>query len=696
MDGLDVQAPDDSGAPKSPKAKFGNDKVVGTIGAPAAQRAPKAAPKGKFGGDPVIAKVTDQPSATSWAPAQSTAGDIGKSFASGVISGAEGLPQMPGVLANLAVKGLNKLGIGATDEDRARYYAEHGGEANRPYNIGDVGNMIAGGVEKLTGGGGSYKPTTTLGEYAKTAGEFAPAALGGPAGLGRRIVQSVAIPTVVGTTAGKIADDLAPGSGEIVKAVTGAAAGGLSHLTTPRPNAAIAGAAERIGVNVPRGVATDSALAQRGSQFLRNMPGAGEPLVRAGDETIAQLSEAAQKAGTAAGGSSKLAAGSTAKDSITNWITGKSAKNVSAAYDRVDKLVNPNVTTDLANTRNTVGQIASERAAAHLPDGQGSAVRQVLDAAQTPGGLTHAGIQKLRTSVGEMLDSGVLPADTSGAELKRIYGALTEDLGQSAANAGGAAGKAAWEAANNLAKTVAGRREALAKIVGVKGDVHPEAVFDRIAQMASNKGNANLLAKARQVMGSDWSEVAGTVVKRMGLDKSGQFSPARFVSDYGNMSPQGKAILFNQPGGSGALRQALDDISTVSQRLKDMGKFGNPSGTAQNVAGIAEIAGLIKDPLGTIAGIVGGRAIASALARPATAASTAKFMSAYGRYAASPGPAAVAGLSVAARNLAGTFESHGISISPDELTRQLGAGGSSTQGGGGRHLDVTVNPHRSQ
>lgn len=684
MDGLDIQAPDD-GDTKLPKAKFGNDRVIGAIAAPASQPAPKAAPKGKFGGDPIIAKVSDQPSASGWAPAQSTGGDFVKSLGSGLISGVKGVIGLPGAVAGLADKGAQLLAShlpGAPSPEQmaaakanpppTSLFSE--GSAASNLNPGQIPEAVNKGIDIATAHGADYKPQTAVGRYAKTAGEFAPGAFGGPAGLAGRLFKNVAIPAVVGETAGHAADEIAPGSGEIVKGITGALAGGAAHVLSPAPNAGVATAAGRLGVDVPRGVATDSMLSQRATQVLRNFPGAGEPLIKAGDKTIQQLGEAAQRAGDSVGGSSKLAAGSAAKDSITNWTTGESADKVKTAYDRVDKLVNPNTTTKLASTQNAVANIAAERAAAHLPDGQGSAIRQVLDAAQAPNGLTHAGIQKLRTSVGEMLD-GKLTTDASGAELKRIYGALTEDLGQSAANAGGPAGEAAWKAANATAKSVADKRQALSKIVGIKGDVAPEAVFDRIAQMARDKGNATTLAKARQAMGSDWGEVAGTVVKRMGLDKSGQFSAARFLSDYGSMSPQGKAILFNSGGGGAGLRQSLDDIATVSQRLKDMGKFANPSGTAQNAGGLAEVAGLIKDPIGTLAGIIGGRLMAHALSRPATAASTAKFMTAYGRFANSPGPATLTGTAIAARNLANTFRDNGINISPEELTKKLSGSG---------------------
>jgi hypothetical protein len=166
---------------------------------------------------------------------------------------------------------------------------------------------------------------------------------------------------------------------------------------------------------------------------------------------------------------------------------------------------------------------------------------------------------------------------------------------------------------------------------------------------------------------TDWEQLAGTVVQRLGRDPQGNFSPQRFTTAYGNMSDQGKAILFNKlPGGD--LRQSLDDISTISQRIQQVGRFANPSGTAQVTAGLGEMAGLIHDPLSTLATIAGGRVMAHALARPATAASTARWTSAYGRFLASPGPPTLVALGQASKNLAATYNDQlGANVDPDAI-----------------------------
>jgi len=189
-------------------------------------------------------------------------------------------------------------------------------------------------------------------------------------------------------------------------------------------------------------------------------------------------------------------------------------------------------------------------------------------------------------------------------------------LRASVANAGGTKAQAAWNRANTYYDAVSKRREALMRIVGAKSD---EGVFDRILSAAGSTGRADqtLLARGRRSLPADeWNEVASAVISRIGRDpsfvttpgaavtKSG-FSPDRFVTDYGKLSPAGKTLLFRSTGQS-HLASALDDLATISQRFKQLNTFANPSGTGQRLTSVLGGAGLIADPVTTIGTIVGG------------------------------------------------------------------------------------------
>jgi hypothetical protein len=221
-----------------------------------------------------------------------------------------------------------------------------------------------------------------------------------------------------------------------------------------------------------------------------------------------------------------------------------------------------------------------------------------MDAITRPEGLNYQGIKRLRTAIGEMLDTGILPADISRSELGRIYGALSDDLGESVARAGGARGLQLWQRANNLNRVVSARRERLAKVVGLQGDAAPAQVYQRIVAAAQSRGRADtrLLVEARNAMGSDnWRDFAGSYIGQMGRAGDGTFSPQRFVTEWNKLSDRGKQVLFDAAGMRGT-RQALDDIATILDDVSVMTKVAakKTSGVlgddlalnAQQVAGV--------------------------------------------------------------------------------------------------------------
>jgi len=505
-------------------------------------------------------------------------------------------------------------------------------------------------------------------------------AMGQAASRGQAVVQGAKAGAVGGALYGAgQGEDLqsrttGAATGAAVGGVLGGALGGaIGPRATRAPGASsgdeVVAASERLGVPVPRAVATDSMAVQRAAAGARNVPFAGDPLVKAAEGTIAGLGQKADEVATAMGGADRLGAGSTASGGIRDWITGKSAAVVSKAYDDVEKAVNPNVRTDLASTRNVMADILARRQNAQMA-GDSRAVAEVAGAVQSPNGLNFQGIKDLRTSIGERLKSGILPDGMDGGELKRIYGALSDDLRQAAEQAGGPRGKQLFERANALNAAVAKRREELAKIVGAKGDASPEQVFDRLVAFASEKGgaNANLLAKARNAIAQDWDEVAGGVVSRLGRDADGNFTPDRFVTAWGKLSPQGKSVLF----GSSGHRAALEDIATISSRFKELNKFANPSGTAQSATFAATGAGMIASPVTTIASVVGGNILSRILAQPATSSSMARWSRVYQAAVTKPSAATAATLQVATRNLAATIgDKLGVNVAPEAILRAI-------------------------
>lgn len=477
----------------------------------------------------------------------------------------------------------------------------------------------------------------------------------GEGGFGNRATNAATSAAVAATLGGAI--------NAALPAVRGA--------VTQTPGSQVAEAAERLGVNLPRAVTSDSRATQQIGKIATNVPIAGQPLRQASQTAIQQLDDASKNvsAGYGAADANAATAGATLRSGLEDYIGPTTKARVEKLYDAVDNLVNPNALTPLQNTAAKVQEIVTRRGAAALPS-ESPAVSQVLDAIQRQQGLSYEGLKTLRTSVGEMMKSSNLPANISQGELKALYGALTKDLEGAVKNAGGNQALSAWQRANKYNTLVMERRENLNRLLNVKSD---EQLFNKVLNSASEKGgDIKLLAQVRKALPADeWNELAAGVINRIGRDPEGKLTPDRFVTAYGNLSQAGKSLLFRSTGQS-ALANSLDDIALISSRFKQLNQYANPSGTAQSVIGGAGGFGILADPVTTISGIVSARVMSELLARPQSARSIAKWSNAYYNAAAKPTRATLQALQQANRVFADDIGRHvGAPQHAEALFRQL-------------------------
>lgn len=467
-----------------------------------------------------------------------------------------------------------------------------------------------------------------------------------------------------------------------VGALVGGPLGGLvgrsgrSGGSAPPPNA-VAEAGERLGVSVPRFVASESTPVQRLAQVERNIPFAGDRLVRSMDDLKTDMTGAADDMAAQMGATGAREAGERASAEIQRYMGPKLAAVSDRNYKAVDDLIAPNagMAHPLNETQAVVANILARRQASGTSN-SGAAVDAVREAIMRPGGLTYEGLKDLRSRFGTRV-SDDLTQDVIEREFKAIYSGLTKDLQASVKSAGGQKAFEAWNKANAVHRMAMDRRAGLEKIVGVSGDNTGERVFERLTAMAGSTSRADLqtLMQAKKAMGPDaWNEFSGTFVQRLGRDANGEWTPNRFMTAWGKLSEPGKAALF---GGSGAHRQALEDISTISRTIADRyAKFGNPSGTAQNVIGGTALTGGLGwagiDPITTVATLVGNRAIAGILATPATASSMARWSRAYDALVKKPVAGSLAAFQTASRNFASTLgDKLGLNVSPIDFLRVM-------------------------
>lgn len=383
-------------------------------------------------------------------------------------------------------------------------------------------------------------------------------------------------------------------------------------------------AAGRRGVELPAAV-TGKPVTQEVAKRAGDIPGVGTPLREASKRAVDQLGAAADDVQRSLGAGEVEAAGTAARKEITKYIKETSKSKVDDVYGKVEALVDPKTRVRLQNTRNVAALIKRERRSAEM-NRPSKALSVVADAMRAEG-LTYKGVSRLRTAIGEMMQSGNLPAGISQGELKLIYGSLTDDLAATVSAAGGPKALKAWQRANNFNKHISNRREQLDEILGASTDT---GLVDRVLATASTgtRGDLKKLRAVKKVLGNDtWDEIASTVIAKLGRDPDGNFSPSRFLakSGWNRLDKKAKEVLFRKDQ-----LEALEDIATISRKFKQLDEFRNNSQTAGTViTGLAAAgAASLIDWGTTLASLAGSRAVAQYLSYPRGSVRISKWLKA--------------------------------------------------------------------
>ena len=383
-------------------------------------------------------------------------------------------------------------------------------------------------------------------------------------------------------------------------------------------------------VQVPKIIASENEPLLGLSSLAKDVPFVGSPLNRAGQKLEQQIQA---KVGDISQGETRSSAGVVAKDELEKWIGTGSKKIVSDAYDAVDPLIKTPALQPLDATRKVAQTVQDELNKSQKILGEDPAVSKLMNAITDPNGLDYQGIKGLRTRIGQMIDD---PSDIykeAAPSLRRLYGALTEDLKSVIGKSGGKAALNAFDKANSLNKDIAAQREALLKITGQKTTSRSgDQIFDTLIKYAGSKGGTDvpkLLLAKQNLPPEAWETIALGAVDHLALNKTtNAFDPAAMFRQYGQLSTQGKEALF---GGVGEpLRQALDDLATIGSRIDRISALSAKQGVGERkLLTAAELLSLAFNPVKTTAGITAGRMFASAMAEPATAQSVNNWAKAY-------------------------------------------------------------------
>ena len=194
-------------------------------------------------------------------------------------------------------------------------------------------------------------------------------------------------------------------------------------------------------------------------------------------------------------------------------------------------------------------------------------------------------LSDLRSSVGSSISKIKGPlSDLGEGELKRLYGALSEDMKLAAETAGPDAIKAFLRANNYYA---AGTRRIDTALTKITNAATPEKAYDEVLKLAtadSPRGSTRILAQIKESLPKEeWSTVAATMIRKLGeappgvraasqttdaVDGFAEFSPAAFLTKWEKLDKGAKLVLTsgNIPQ---AARRELDDLALTAKRYKE-------------------------------------------------------------------------------------------------------------------------------
>jgi len=579
----------------------------------------------KKGGDPSKLQFTDPVAAQAPAQQPSTLENLRNTIGEGILNALDGV-----------IPGLGSVLRGNRDSGKA--FTEH--VANSM--VGDYGPEVGGFLHTILspseysefaanldrnvaheraimqGDSADHGVASLAGELGGTGLD---AMLGNEAGLGN---LSRLGKTAVAAGQGAIYGSGAAGPGNrVAGAITGAALGAGTDLALPIIGKAIA---SRVAGDVANREFANAATRQGVDYMAADLPNAtkskfatslsaltlgGIPLAEQGVKNVASAGNAVSRVASNIGNVADRTGAGQAAQSGANQFVKSSGDTLDALESKIPIAANAPAT--VANTRSALSNLAQSfssnpKLAGAFADPRIKAYRAaltpqttqeatgLLDAAGNPitrdvtqgGGLSWQDLRDFRSRVGEIIGQPGLASDGAQiGQLRSLYGALSDDIRQTAADQGPDALNA-WSRWNNYARARANRiGNVVSLILGNDSNKAPQSAFEALQRLAQQKGGDPIkLAQALRSMPQDEANtVRATILEDLGHAPAGQqndvgnvFSPANFVTQWNKISDRAKNVLF-----TGDHRDALNDLAKVFSGMKSSTKFANSSKTGIGV-----------------------------------------------------------------------------------------------------------------
>lgn len=452
------------------------------------------------------------------------------------------------------------------------------------------------------------RPTTTAGRVATDVGGQTAAALatgGGAGSLLRQIGRGIGSPvttqigSMVAQTRPNVAAGVAGGGAgaalaepfvgtpaESTMRGIGSLAGGMVGGAAAKPRSATSAyplleAYERLGLSPTAsragigGRVTGSFEENIGPQML----GSGGVFQKAHTKQFEDMADIQQRIAHQFGGppSTREMAGKTVQGRVLqSWNDAKS--KAGSVIESVGQMFNPRQQYVAGETAQAlafpVGAGTSKAVREHVIDPE---LKKFMETFRNSNwSVTYDDMKALRTHLGYLLEPGPLKT-VNDAQLGQIYKAITKDMEAFVKQEHGPQVLAQLKSANaDYGKALSDYKNNFKYLIGKEGaQIAPERAYEILLGSASSKGKADL-----DMFRTVWSaldkptrgELASTVLARMGntdasaVGKLDGWSLGKFVSQYKDLSPEAKDLLFRSTGNR-ALEQSLDDLTRVADKI---------------------------------------------------------------------------------------------------------------------------------
>jgi hypothetical protein len=504
-------------------------------------------------------------------PRSNIAAIIGESFLKG-ISNVAGIPGDINKLFDTAMEPVGDLVFGKKSaktkafEERVKPDLSGAGLRKGMTQAGVIGRPEA---QPQTPG----QKFLAAGVEGATSAPFGPAAMiaGAGSGLGAEAVKQAGggeLAQVAGSVAGGV--------------VTGTAVNQtlkLANTVAGQPGTKTLEAMRTEGVT-PRmvGDAAESKVAKQATAMMRDAPVTGNIIQKAAQETTDELAAAVERrASQMAPATTPAEAGQAIEAGVKGYINkvGMQADRLYAALGTAVPGTTPIAPT---NTLNAVGNLTSTmpgltKTAGELTPKLFKNLTDDLTNPQLGGNVSWQAMSRLRTEVGKRLSDPMLVDDVSRADMKRLYGALTDDM----RNAAAAQSPQALNLFEHSNKFYRDQMQFVEKSFQKLADagVTPERLFGWAT--AEGRQGATRLAALKKAMGPDFNNISAVVLNKIGrAGGNGEFSASTFFNNWDKtLSSDAKNVMFQ-----GGHREAVDRLALIAKEMRDTGALTNPSRTA--------------------------------------------------------------------------------------------------------------------